>query len=117
MNCYALVTAVILHHNINTMKIDSIHPQLNLQSFYDFAKMSKEDQCSLILKNGMFLDADIEKDSLVKLYFLNGFFVEEVVSLHEDKVIDIIPYKQGYRLESYLEVKSILVPRRTLLAA
>lgn len=79
--------------------------------------MSKEEQGSLIQRKGMFLDADIEKDCLVKLYFLSGFFVEEIVSLHEDKVIDVIPYKQGYRLESYLEVKSILVPRKTLLAA
>lgn len=111
------MSGVILHHNLNAMRIDSIHPQLNLQSFYDFAKMSKEEQCSLIQGKGMFLDADIEKDCLVKLYFLSGFFVEEIVSLHEDKVIDVIPYKQGYRLESYLEVKSILVPRKTLLAA
>ncbi len=99
------------------MKIDAIHPQLNLQSFYDFAKMSRGEQCSLIEQNAMFLDADIEKDSLIKLYFLNGFFVEEIVSLHEDKILDVIPYKQGYRLESYLEVKCHLVPSGDLWAA
>jgi hypothetical protein len=90
------------------MKIDSIQPTLNIESFNFFVKLSKSEQTVMLKEKGIFLDLDSEKNTLTKLYFLNGFFVEEVISRKQNIVIDIIPYKQGYRIENYLEVKRYL---------
>jgi hypothetical protein len=87
------------------MKIDTIQPLLNLQSFYDFAKLNKTDQSLVLTEQGIFLDIDSESTTFTRLYFLKGFFVEEIVSRNQNRVIDIIPYKQGYKIERYLEVK------------
>lgn len=87
------------------MKIDTIQPLLNLQSFYDFAKLNMTTQSSVLTEQGVFLDIDSESTTFTRLYFLKGFFVEEVVCRSENRVIDIIPYKQGYKIERYLEVK------------
>jgi hypothetical protein len=90
------------------MKIDSIQPALNLKSFYDFVRLNQSQQINLLKEKGLFLDLDSEKTTLTKLYFINGFFVEEVINRKKNSVIDIIPYKQGYRIENYLEVKRTL---------
>lgn len=90
------------------MKIDSIQPLLNLQSFYDFVKLSTSQQSALLKEKGLFLDLDSEKSTLTKLYFMNGFFVEEITHRRLNSVVEIIPYRQGYRIENYLEVKKCI---------
>ena len=64
---------------LQDMKIDSIQPQINLQSFYDFAKLDKSQQCELLDSEAVFLDLDSDKSTFTKLYFLSGFFIEEIV--------------------------------------
>lgn len=83
------------------------------QAFYEFARMNSSEKALVLKKSGLLLDKDQEKGQSVNLYFLNGFFVEETISRKENKV-DIIPYKHGYRLESYVEVKQVLVPKRNI---
>jgi hypothetical protein len=87
------------------MKINTIQPVLNLQSFYDFVKLSKADQQSVLLQEGVFLDLDSEKDVLTRLYFLKGFFVELIFNKKLNTVVEMIPYKQGYKIERFIEVK------------
>lgn len=99
------------------MKIDSIQPQINLQSFYDFAKLDKSQQCELLDSEAVFLDLDSDKSTFTKLYFLNGFFIEEIVCRKNNAIIDIIPFKQGYKIESYLEVKVYSPNQKSPIAA
>ena len=83
----------------------------NLQSFFRFARMNNTEKKSVLSRNGLLLDVDKNKGQSVNLYFLDGFFVEETVSQPENKVLDIIPYKHGYRLETFVEIKQVLVPK------
>jgi hypothetical protein len=85
--------------------------QPNLKCFYAFAKMNNHEKTTLLNHSGILLDKDLEKENSVNLYYLNGFFVEEIRT--KNKVVDIIPYKQGYRLESYAEIRQAIVPKRT----
>lgn len=85
--------------------INATQPVLNLQSFYDFVKLSLSQQCALLKEKGLFLDLDSEKTTLTRLYFLNGFFVEEITSVESNTITGIIPYKQGYRLGNYPQAK------------
>lgn len=75
--------------------------QPNHKSFYEFAKLNDEDKATELMNNGVLLDKDLEKEQAVNLYYLNGFFVEETISKKQNRVVDIIPYKHGYRLETY----------------
>lgn len=75
--------------------------QPNFKSFYEFAKLNDEDKATELMNNGVLLDKDLEKEQAVNLYYLNGFFVEETISKKQNRVVDIIPYKHGYRLETY----------------
>jgi len=84
----------------------NLHSILNLQSFYDFVKLSKTQKEELLITEGVFLDLDNEKDLVTRLFFLKGFFVEEIFCRSLNEVMDIIPYKQGYRIESYLKTET-----------
>ena len=86
--------------------------QPNLKSFYEFAKMDNVQKASELKNNGVLLDKDELKEERVNLYYINGFFVEETIRLKQNKVVDIIPYKHGFRLETYAEIKPSVVPRR-----
>lgn len=88
------------------MKTNTIHSVLNLKSFYDFARLNKSQQTVILNQHGLFLDADLENDTLTRLYFLKGFFVEVIFSKKLNTVVDMIPYKQGYKLERFINVKT-----------
>lgn len=84
------------------MVTEQLLPILNSQAFYDFAKLSKIRQIELLRGYGTFLDQDADEDTVTRLYFLHGFFVEEIVSEKNNEVMELIPYKQGYKLDNYL---------------
>lgn len=96
------------------MKIDSIQPTLNLQAFFEFAKLGLAKQSQLLEEKGLFLDLDSDKLTLTRLYFISGFFVEVVSCRRKHSVTEIIPYKQGYRIENYLEVRLFSAGRNSL---
>lgn len=77
----------------------------NLKSFYEFAKMNNNEKSNLLLNKGLLLDEDCSKDEAINLYYLNGFFVEETILRKQGKVKDIIPYKHGYRLKTFTDIK------------
>lgn len=87
------------------MRTENLLPILNTQSFYDFVKLSKIEQVNLLRKDGIFLDQDSEKEEITCLYFLKGFFVEVAFGGTASELLDIIPYKQGYRLSMLLRAK------------
>ncbi|MGZ3901452.1 MAG: hypothetical protein ACXVC7_03745 [Bacteroidia bacterium] len=90
------------------MKINCVTPELNLASFYDFAKMSLETKSSALLERATWLDEDYEEGRIINLYFMDGYFVEETFSTNTKKVIDIIPYKRGYKIERFLQLKGLI---------
>lgn len=64
-------------------------------NIYDYIKLSDKEK-EMILKNeALYMEFYAEEDSLVYVYFLNGFFVE--VTMKNGKIVDNIPYKRGYK--------------------
>lgn len=94
------------------MKINYIIPKINSKTLTDFIKKDFTSQSLILKENALMLDQYTEKDKTVNLYFLEGFFVEETVSGKENKVIDILPFKQGYKIEKLLEKKGIALGLR-----
>ena len=84
---------------------DKVQPSINLQSFYDFAKLNKEQQIILLTKEGTLLDLDKEANSSIRLYLLKGFFVEETTC--SNVITDIVPFKSGYRVITFLEIREL----------
>jgi hypothetical protein len=92
-------------------------PELNPKGLYNFLKTSISGQTEILRNHGILLDTDIEKDILINLYFIDGFFVEETFSISEKRVIENIPFKQGYRMQNYVEIKKVIVPKKSDLYA
>jgi hypothetical protein len=84
------------------MKTGKLSPRSTTQYFFDFVKLGKNQQNTLLKSKGILLDLHSEKTTCTELYSLSGFFVERITSLNKQDVIDIIPYKQGYRAGNYL---------------
>jgi hypothetical protein len=73
-------------------------------SIYDFAKLDLSSQCKTIKQMGIFLESYTETERLVKLYYVCGFFVEVLVSQPQLQNVEIIPFKNGYKIEHYKEI-------------
>jgi len=71
-------------------------------SLQRFMKMQANEKTSTLTKNGQLLDSYSHNGQKTNLYYLNGFFVEETIDLLTNKLIDLIPYKHGFRLNSYV---------------
>jgi len=87
------------------MKSNTLLSALSLQSFYDFVKLNIHEQSELLLEEGVILDLDSDYDTLTRLYFLDGFFVEEIICKRTNEVLEVIPYKQGYKLKSFMGIR------------
>ena len=84
--------------------------QPNLKSFYEFARMNNNEKTNMLVNKGVLIDKDNEKEESVNLYYLNGFFVEETISKKYGIVTDIIPFKHGYRVKTFTDIKPTTVP-------
>lgn len=91
---------------------DTLNQQPIIKSFYEFARLDNNEKSMELMSHGLLLDKDQEKERSVNLYYLNGFFVEETISKALNRVVDIIPYKHGFRLETFNPTKSGLPSRR-----
>lgn len=65
-------------------------------TLYDYAKLPEAEKERLLKEEGLFLEKFADKDQMVFVYYLEGFFVE--LTTKEGKMLDILPYKRGYRL-------------------
>ena len=95
------------------MKTNNQFPELDLAQFYGFVKSSKDEKIRQLLNKGILMDTDIEKDTKISLYYLEGFFVELSTSVKSKQITDIVPFKRGYRVQNYLQLKQVFVPIAT----
>ena len=72
------------------------------ESFFRFNRLSQTEKVELLKKTGILMDTDEDGDNTVKLYFLYGFFVEMILCRHSKALIELIPYKNGYRVYNFL---------------
>lgn len=78
----------------------------NAQSFQSFVKFSPERQSEILKTTGLLLDTDFEHDSIVNLYFLSGFFVEEIVDKTTRELKFVLPFKHGFKIQNYVKYRS-----------
>lgn len=71
-------------------------------TFFRFNQLTLDQKLSQLNQMGILLDTDVDGDKLVKLYFIQGFFVEQIVCRHTGAHIELIPYKNGYRVYNFL---------------
>ena len=77
------------------------HAEDIARRFYEFSQLSASDQLLMLAAYGVLLDTDREDGKVIRLYFLHGFFVEQVENT-SGEVLELIPYKNGYRLYNFL---------------
>lgn len=85
--------------------------EFNNEAFNTFIHLEPIAQHNKLVSNGLLVDRDIDNNEPVNLYFLDGFFVEEIRPDNEINPPDIIPYKHGYKAESFVEIKEVIVPK------
>lgn len=65
-------------------------------NIYDYAKLPQAEKEALLKEEGLFLEKYPDNGGTIFVYYLEGFFVE--LTIKEGKMIDILPYKRGYKL-------------------
>ena len=66
---------------------------------FEFAKLRPEKKEELLHTNAMLLECFTEKDKHFTIYYLPSFFVEVSTNIQTKNIIDIIPYRRGYKVE------------------
>lgn len=69
---------------------------------YDYNKLSLGEKASLLWQKARFLERHAEGDLTSCLYHINNFYIEAVVSHRENRILEVIPFKMGDRLEKYI---------------
>jgi hypothetical protein len=72
-------------------------------TIYEFTALDINARAEFLWKNGIFLDNYLDEENAFNIYFLKEFFVEVIVSKPNDEIINVVPFKAGYRLDKYLE--------------
>ena len=66
---------------------------------FEFAKLGSRKKEELLHTKAMLLESYADKNKRKTVYYLPSFFVEVTTSLEKNKVVDIIPYRRGYKVE------------------
>ena len=74
---------------------------------HNFVKLSLDEKAELIKKKGVFLENFGDAGNEINLYYLQGFFVEVEVNKLQNLVVDIIPFRQGYKINKYKDKFSL----------
>ncbi len=65
-------------------------------TIYNYAKLSREEKKSLINNEAIYLENYKDNENSIHVYYLNAFFVEVIFC--KGIVIDILPFKRGYKM-------------------
>ena len=68
-------------------------------TIFDFARLKPKDKELLIQETAVLLKFYTEGSTRVTVYYMPSFFIEVNTCLIENKIIDIIPYRRGHKIE------------------
>jgi hypothetical protein len=74
---------------------------------YDYSRLTMGEQTSLLWQKALYIDRFDSRESTSCLYYLNNFYIEAVVSLKENRIMEVIPFKMGDRFEKYLQTVNL----------
>lgn len=77
-------------------------------TIYSFVKLSLDEKSALVKEKGVFLENLGDGGNEINLYYLQGFFVEVEVNKLQNIIVDVTPFKQGYKLGKYKDQLSSL---------
>jgi hypothetical protein len=86
--------------------MQTLSPSTSQNSIHHFIKMPVLERAHLLRTAGTLLDSDSNKGEKNNLYYLHGFFVEETLTEKSEQIVDIIPFRQGYRIETCLKMNT-----------
>jgi hypothetical protein len=89
---------------MNSIFLKSKNNFCDALNIYDFAKLNINEKLVTLKNNGLLFDYYIEKDILVNLYFMHNFFIEERVLKGNHQLLDIIPFKRGFQLNTEFQI-------------
>lgn len=66
---------------------------------FEFAKLTQEKKEEVLHTQAMLLECFTEKDKHFTIYYMPSFFVEVSTNITSKSIIDIIPYRRGFKVE------------------
>ena len=70
---------------------------------YDFLVLDLNERAGILWEKGVFLINRREEKYSFTLYSFNDHYIEVIMSNFENRITEITPFKQGWRLEKYLD--------------
>ena len=68
-------------------------------TIFEFAKLKPSQKEELIHTKAMLIESYVEKDLRVTLYYMPSFFIEVNTCLKRNAVLDVIPFRRGFKYE------------------
>lgn len=68
-------------------------------TIFEFAKLKPSQKEEIIHTKAMLIESYVEKDIRVTLYYMPSFFIEVSTCLKLNVVLDVIPYRRGFKIE------------------
>jgi hypothetical protein len=68
-------------------------------TIFDYAKLKAPEKELIIQETAVLLESYIEGTTRVTVYYMPSFFIEVNTCLIENRMIDIIPYRRGHKIE------------------
>ena len=73
---------------------------------YEYIALNLDQRAEALWRDGAFLEHSFQGSDTCSLYTVYGFYVEVTMSATGD-ITDIIPFKQGERLDKYMSAISL----------
>lgn len=68
-------------------------------TIFEFAKLNPSQKEELIHTEAMLIESYVEKDIRITLYYVPNFFIEVSTCLKQNAVLDVIPFRRGFKFE------------------
>jgi hypothetical protein len=76
---------------------------MNKMKLYEFLRLSTVEQYDAVWSLGVHVDTHINDNIAINLYSINDFYCEVYYDMRTNKILYKESFKQGVRLDKYLE--------------
>ena len=76
---------------------------MNKMKLYEFLRLSEVEQYDAIWSVGVHVDTHIKDNIAINLYVINDFYCEVYYDMKTNKILYKQTFKQGERLDKYLD--------------
>lgn len=86
-------------------------------TIFDYAKLKAPEKERIIQETAVLLESYIEGTTRVTVYYMPSFFIEVNTCLIKNKMIDIIPYRRGHKIEKQKDQLYKVIHNKYILVA